>query len=100
MNRSMAMPRVITMQQVADAVGLTRAAVSLALRKHSSIPARTQTRVAEAAQRLGYRPNPLVSALMSYHLRIKQTSPRVTLGFLTSHPAHDPWRGRFSRAEP
>jgi DNA-binding LacI/PurR family transcriptional regulator len=86
-------PRMVTMQDVADAVGLTRAAVSLALRKHPSIPARTQVRVAEAANRLGYRANPLVAALMSYHLRIRSGDPDLTLAYVTSHPPDDPWRG-------
>ena len=86
-------PRVVTMQHVADAVGLTRAGVSLALRKHPSIPPATQERVAAAAKKLGYRSNPLVSALMSYHLRIKSSGPHLTLAYVTSHPREDPWRG-------
>jgi LacI family transcriptional regulator len=90
---NMSKPPVVTMQHVADAVGLTRAAVSLALRRHRSIPAATQARVLEAAKKLGYRPNPLVSALMGYHLRLKSGGPHLTLAYVTSHPPEDPWRG-------
>lgn len=39
--------------------------VSLALRGDPSIPEATRQRVTDAAKRLGYRPNPLVSALMA-----------------------------------
>ena len=88
----MAAPDTITMQQVADAVGLSRSAVSLALRNHPSIPPATRARVAEAARRLDYRPNPLVSALMSQHLRLRPRRLRPTLAYVTSHPKDDPWR--------
>lgn len=52
------------MADVAQAVGLSRAAVSMALKKDPSIPASTRKRVEEAARKLGYRPNPLITALM------------------------------------
>lgn len=80
------------MQDVADVVGLTKASVSLALRHHPSIPKATQTRVVRAARKLGYRPNPLVSALMSCHMQIRDNGPRLTLAYVTSHPKTDPWR--------
>lgn len=80
------------MQQVADAVGLSRSAVSLALRNHPSIPPATRARVAEAATRLDYKPNPLVAALMSQHLRLRPRRRRPTLAYVTSHPRTDPWR--------
>jgi len=82
----------ITMQKVADAVGLSRSAVSLALRNHPSIPPATCARVAAAAKRLDYRPNPLVAALMSQHLRLRPGRLRPTLAYVTSHPRDDPWR--------
>ncbi len=88
----MAAPYTITMQQVADAVGLSRSAVSLALRNHPSIPPATRALVAEAARRLDYRPNPLVAALMSQHLRLRPRRRRPTLAYVTSHPKDDPWR--------
>lgn len=86
-------PRTNTMQQVADAVGLSRSAVSLALRNHPSIPPETRARVAEAARRLDYRPNPLVAALMSQHLRLRPKRQWPALAYVTSHPRSDPWRG-------
>lgn len=56
----------VTLQTVADACGVSRNTVSLALRRHPSIPERTRTRIVAAAEELGYRPNPLVSALMAH----------------------------------
>lgn len=50
------------MRDVAAAVGLHQTTVSLALRSHPSIPERTRARILKAAKRLGYRPDPLLSA--------------------------------------
>jgi len=58
-----------TMKSVAEACGLSRAAVSMALRNHPKIPKATRERVFAAAKKVGYKPNPLVSALMSARVR-------------------------------
>lgn len=49
---------------IARELGLTQATVSMALRGDPSISKATCLRVREAAERLGYRPNPLVTSLM------------------------------------
>jgi len=53
------------MSDIAKEAGLSQAAVSMALRNHPSIPLATRDRIKEIADRLGYRANALVSALMS-----------------------------------
>lgn len=53
------------MKHVAAAAGVSVMTVSLALRGDPSIPEATRQRVTAAAERIGYRPNPLVSALMA-----------------------------------
>jgi DNA-binding LacI/PurR family transcriptional regulator len=53
------------MKEVAAAAGVSIMTVSLALRRAPSIPAATRERVLAEAARLGYRRNPLVSALMA-----------------------------------
>ncbi len=53
------------MQDVAERAGVSRMTVSYALRGNSRIPLETRNRVLEAARDIGYRPNPLVSALMA-----------------------------------
>ncbi|MBC8008919.1 MAG: LacI family DNA-binding transcriptional regulator [Burkholderiales bacterium] len=50
---------------IADKVGLSKSAVSLALRHHPSIPLATREKVEAMAAQLGYRANPLVAALMT-----------------------------------
>lgn len=53
------------METVAQAAGVHRTTVSLALKGHASIPQATQKRIRDIAEKLGYRPNPLVAALMT-----------------------------------
>lgn len=50
---------------VAKAVGVSRAAVSLALRGGGGLAARTKAKIIAAADRLGYRPNSLVAGIKS-----------------------------------
>ncbi len=55
----------VTLADVAEAAGVARSTVSKALRGYRSIPESTRARILETAERLGYRPNPMVSALMA-----------------------------------
>ena len=57
------------MQDVADAAQVHRTTVSLALRRDPRIPTATRERVERHAAKLGYRANPLVSALMQLQRR-------------------------------
>ncbi len=83
----------VSMHDVASLVGLSRSAVSLALSGHPSIPTPTKDRVQAAAERIGYRKNPLVAALMSVRRTGANGTPtHATLAFLTSHVAPDSWR--------
>lgn len=60
-----------TVRSVAALAGVSAMTVSLALRNHPRIPVATRTRVQEAADRLGYRPDPEVAKLM-HHLRVRR----------------------------
>ena len=81
-----------TMQQIADAVGCSRMAVSLALRNSPKISAATIARIRKVADEMGYRPNPMVSALMT-QLRHGRTVKRpTTLAYVTAYPTEDGWR--------
>lgn len=71
----------VTMRQVADKAGVSIGTVSLALRNHRSISKKTSQRIQELALKMGYRPNPLVSALMArlHRRRKKNESPTLAL---------------------
>lgn len=55
----------ITYRDIARKAGVSMTTVSLALRGSNSITEETRRRVQTASEELGYRPNPLVAALMS-----------------------------------
>lgn len=81
----------ISMETIARSLGLSKVTVSNALRGSGRISEATRRRVREAAERMGYRPNPLVTALMS-DLRRRRSGRRCTLGFLNFYPGRDDWR--------
>jgi DNA-binding LacI/PurR family transcriptional regulator len=81
-----------TMKDVALAAGVARSTVSLALRNDRSIPPATRGRIFAAAEKLGYKTNPLVSALMT-SLHARRTSHKHTvLAYVTTDPEDAPWR--------
>ena len=85
------------LQEIAEKAGVSRATVSLALRNQTSIPARTRTRIRQLAEQLGYRPNPLISALMSYHRAARPVKPtHLTLAFVVKFSHRDPWESYLS----
>ncbi len=61
------------MADLARHLGLSPATVSRALRHHPALPAATCDAVCRAAEELGYRPNPMIGALMS---QLRQRRPR------------------------
>lgn len=81
-----------TMQDVADAAGVARSTVSLALRNDRSIPPATRQRIFMAAEKLKYRTNPLIAALMSSLHARRSRQKHVVLAYVTSDPEFAPWR--------
>jgi len=57
-------PAQLTLKDVASAVGVSSMTVSLALRNHPKIPAERRALIQGVAQRMGYRPNAMASALV------------------------------------
>ena len=57
-----------SLRDIAKAAGVSAATVSLALRKHASIPESTRERIRALATEMGYSPNPRVAELMN-HIR-------------------------------
>jgi LacI family transcriptional regulator len=80
------------MQEIANAAKVSRMAVSLALRNSPKISASTRERIRAAAEKLGYRPNPLVSALMTQLRGNRPPERPSTIAYVTAHPTEDGWR--------
>jgi LacI family transcriptional regulator len=79
--------------QIATAAGVSRAAVSMALRNHPRIPATTRQRIQKLATELGWRPNPLLAEAMSAIRAAQPPADRVTLAWITAHPTRQGWQG-------
>lgn len=82
----------ITMAEVALAVGVHQTTVSLALRNHRSIPEKTRERIRKMANEMGYRPNPLVSALIAQRRLGMPVGEGSTLAYLTHFGTPEGWR--------
>jgi LacI family transcriptional regulator len=80
-----------TLEDVAKAAGVHRTTVSLSLRNHPRIPEETRNRVKAVAERLRYRINPLVSALMQSR-RSGKPVKHATLAYVTNYPTRYGWR--------
>ncbi len=79
-----------TLEDVARSAGVHRTTVSLSLRDHPRIPAATRERVKAVAEKLGYRINPLVSALMQSR-RTGKAIKHASLAYVTNYPTRYGW---------
>ena len=80
-------PARITIRDLAKRLGLSHAAVSMALRDHPNIAAKTRQRVKAEADLCGYRPEPMLSALAAYRQMKKPSVYHGTLAWLFDHPS-------------
>ncbi len=87
MSSNVPLPLRVTLRDLAKTLGLSHAAVSMALRDHPQIAAKTRQRVKEEAARCGYRPEPMLSALAAYRQTKKPSVYHGTLAWLFDHPA-------------
>ena len=79
------MPR-IRQQDIADELGVHVTTVSKALKNHPDVAEATRQRVAEAAARLGYRPDPMLQSLVAYRQRNVSSAYRATLAWFCNYP--------------
>jgi DNA-binding LacI/PurR family transcriptional regulator len=88
---SLAGAMAVTLETIARRLKISKVTVSNAMRGSGRISEKTRQRILAMAKELGYRPNPLVTALMS-DLRRKRSGRRCTLAFLNFFPGKDDWR--------
>ncbi|MGJ3242754.1 MAG: LacI family DNA-binding transcriptional regulator [Opitutales bacterium] len=79
------MPR-ITLKTVAEEAGVSVATVSLALRGQGKLAAGTVQRIREAADRLGYRPDPMLASLASRRFRSGEQAQGLPVALLEFPP--------------
>lgn len=84
--------RQVTLREVAAKAGVSIMTASRALRNQANVTSATRAAVQRAAAQLNYRPNPLVSALMSYRRASRVISDTLTIAFITNFPRRDSWK--------
>lgn len=78
--------------RIAEQAGVSRAAVSMALRNHPRIPASTREKIQAIAEEMGWKPNPLLAEAMSAIRAGQPPVDRVTLAWVTTGPRRETWR--------
>jgi DNA-binding LacI/PurR family transcriptional regulator len=76
------MEKRVTLKQVAKHAGVHLATASRALRKGQSVSPRTRKLVESSARKLGYRPDPMMSALAAYRSSLQIPSAQGVLVWL------------------
>lgn len=71
---------------IAEKTGYSKSTVSLALRGSLSVAEATRTEIVEASRRMGYRVNPLVSALMTQQRQGRSAEGAPTLALVELYP--------------
>lgn len=74
------------MNQLAAAAGVHVSTVSRALRGQESIPGETRRRIQQLAERLGYRPDPMLNALCAYRKSLAGIRHPPTLAIVATRP--------------
>lgn len=102
-------PRRVSLRDVAQELGVSHVTVSLALRGDLRISARRRQQVEEAAKRLGYTPDPMLSSLSAYRQAKRPVVIRSTVAWLnqweppkalrTFHEFDNYWLGAKAAAE-
>jgi DNA-binding LacI/PurR family transcriptional regulator len=81
----------ISLDHIARQTGYSKSAVSLALRDDSRMRLKTRQKIREAAQALGYRPNPILASLASNHFRGTGQAKGTPLAYIRFPEFNDPF---------
>ena len=84
----------ITTSDIARAAGLHQTTVSLALRNDKRLKPTTIAHIKAIAEKLGYTPDPMLTALASYRRARRPSGQRGTLAWITNWPTREGWRSR------
>lgn len=81
----------VTMAQIAKELQVDQSTVSLALRNSPRLSAATRERIHKAAEKLGYKPNPFVSALMRLRRSRAKTLGVSVAAWISNWEKADSW---------
>lgn len=76
----------VTLRDIGKTAGVHHTTVSLALRNHPSLPEATRARIRAIADDMGYRPDPVLSALNAYKTSRKREVATAKIAVVTNIP--------------
>ena len=82
----------ISQADIAHMAGVHPTTVSLSLRNSPAIPAATRKRIRGIAEKLGYRPDPALQALIAYRRNRTPIHRQTTIAYLTNWDTRWGWR--------
>ncbi|MDI1249050.1 MAG: LacI family DNA-binding transcriptional regulator [Lacunisphaera sp.] len=82
----------ITLADVAKKAGVHVTTVSLALRNHPRLPETTRRRLQALALEMGYTPDPMLRALVSYRSKVALPRSKPTLAYVTNWTTRWGWK--------
>lgn len=82
----------VTLAQIAKIAGLSRSTVSYALRNDPLASPETRERVRALAEKLGYRPSPLLAAWMSQRRGAREAGGHEVIAYVTAFGRGERWR--------
>lgn len=88
----------VTLADIAREDGTHVTTVSLALRNSPKLPEITRQRIQALAERMGYRPDPMLRALVSYRETTRDHHDRKTLAYVTNWTSR--WGWKYVTAHP
>ena len=74
--------RRVTLHDIAQRVGVSKTAVSLALRNHLSISLKRREEIKRVAAEMGYHPDPSLASLVAYREGVRQIKIHSTLAWI------------------
>ncbi len=79
----------VTVRDIAMATGYHYTTVSMGLRDSPALRSETRRKIQEAAEQLGYRPDPMLSALNAYRRASRTPHFQAVIGWINNWPERD-----------
>ncbi len=82
----------VTLSDIAGKAGVHVTTVSLAMRNHPRLPEATRKRIQALAEKMGYKPDPLLRALVAYRGGVIERRNTPTLAYVTNWATRWGWK--------
>lgn len=89
----------VTLRQISEKTGMSRMAVSLALRGKPGVSDANRKKILNAAEELGYRPDPDVARFLSHIRKKPDEETRACMALLTSGPEPQAWKHAYTERQ-